>query len=1099
MLYPLVHSIRWACLLGILLGGSTHAASSDTIDFNRDVRPILNNKCMGCHGGVRQAGGISVQYPEDILGKGKSGEICVVPGKPEASELIRRIVTTDHDDRMPKEKPPLSQAEIEILTRWVTQGAKWGDHWAFLAPEPTATPSVKEKNWPTNLIDNFILARLESEKLTHAVAADKATLLRRVTLDLTGLPPTPEELNSFLTDTSANAYERVVDRLLASARFGERWASMWMDLSRYGDTKSLGHDGTRDIWPYRDWIIAAFNSDMRWDDFIVRQMAGDMLPEGQQDLIATGFHRLTKNNDEGGTIDEEYRIYAVIDRVNTTWTAFMGVQMGCVQCHGHPYDPIRAKEYYGSFAFLNQSEDSDKDDDRPTIKIAEKPDEVARITQLIAQTQALISNKSQTPKPIQWTVSKPSRTISSAKDTQFATDANGLVTVTGKREPTSVTEITLPAPKSQNLSAITLHTGNPKKAGGASGRHPDGNFVLSGVEVSRVTPNAPAPQGRFFRIDIPGAGKCANVSEIELLDANGVNVARKATATQSSTSPGYPATIAIDGKHSTGIDNTTSTDTQTDPWIQLDLGTVTRVQTIRIWNRMDGGNDARILGAILSLRDAGGKVVWSRRIPAAPTQQLLEFAITQPEVALEVSQAKADYEQPSYPASAVLSNPMPGTLGWAVGPKRTAEHRLVLSLNQVTQLGAGEQIRVRLHHLHTKPGLDGMDLAQFSLSVTDSPEVIEQTSPEQMKLADLRKELAKLPIADMPIMRELPKDKQRKTHELVRGGWNTPGEVIAAPFTPGTLPAMGKDLPKDRLGFARWIASSENPLTARVAVNHFWRELFGTGLVATAEDFGTMGEKPSHPELLDTLAYRFTRDLAWSPKRLIREMVLSSTYRQSSAITADAMERDPSNRLLARGSRKRLTGEMVRDQALAVSGLLNVKLTAGTPFVPPSPGGYLRNAFRGSPEVSVDQTPGRLRRSVYAYWKRLEPFATLTIFDASDRDSCSARRFTTNSPLQALTTLNEEVLVEAQKEWAKRLAATPGDDNARIRSAYLAMSEVTPSETQIKALSQLLKQARTRYQSDTAFTQAAKLTAEQAAWWQVTTVLFNTDSALSRN
>ena len=431
MLYPLVHSIRWACLLGILLGGSTHAASSDTIDFNRDVRPILNNKCMGCHGGVRQAGGISVQYPEDILGKGKSGEICVVPGKPEASELIRRIVTTDHDDRMPKEKPPLSQAEIEILTRWVTQGAKWGDHWAFLAPEPTATPSVKEKNWPTNLIDNFILARLESEKLTHAVAADKATLLRRVTLDLTGLPPTPEELNSFLTDTSANAYERVVDRLLASARFGERWASMWMDLSRYGDTKSLGHDGTRDIWPYRDWIIAAFNSDMRWDDFIVRQMAGDMLPEGQQDLIATGFHRLTKNNDEGGTIDEEYRIYAVIDRVNTTWTAFMGVQMGCVQCHGHPYDPIRAKEYYGSFAFLNQSEDSDKDDDSPTIKVAEKPEEVARITQLIAQTQALISNKSQTPKPIQWTVSKPSRTISSAKDTQFATDANGLVTVTG--------------------------------------------------------------------------------------------------------------------------------------------------------------------------------------------------------------------------------------------------------------------------------------------------------------------------------------------------------------------------------------------------------------------------------------------------------------------------------------------------------------------------------------------------------------------------------------------------------------------------------------------------------------------------------------------
>ena len=1081
-----------ACLLGVV---ATCPAAEGKVDFNRDVRPILNAKCMACHGGVKQAGGISVQYREDILGKGKSGEVCVVPGNPSASELIRRLTTEDEDDRMPKEKPPLSAEQIDVLTRWVAQGAHWGEHWSFIPPVASTPPTVRETAWPRNDIDRFILARLESEGLPHAAEADRATLLRRVTLDLTGLPPSPEELDAFLADRSDDAYERAVDRLLASPRFGERWAVMWMDLARYGDTKSLGHDGTRDIWPYRDWIIAAFNQDMRWDDFIVRQMAGDMLPGASQDLVATGFHRLTKNNDEGGTIDEEYRTYAVIDRVNTTWTAFMGLQMGCVQCHGHPYDPLRNKDYYGSYAFLNQSEDSDKDDDRPTIRIPEKPAEAERLRKLIAEAEAGAAAPKATS--FAWSQLTPSQAASSAAATRLQVDAKGTVKATGERAPTSVTDLVLPLNGNRSLTAVSLQTG---VAGSEpSGRHPDGNFVVSAVELARVRPGAPAPGARYLRIDIPGMGKCVNLSEVELLDPQGANLARGAKASQSSTFPGYPAEIAIDGKHSAGVDNTTSTNTEDNPWLQLDLGAERNIATVRIWNRMDAGNDARILGAVVSLRDAAGRTVWSRRIALQPSGQRIDLPVDQPEVDIPIAAASADFEQAGYAAATVLANPSPANSGWAVAPKIREAHRLTLALAEPVTLAPGESLRLRIHHAHATTGSAGLALAACAVAAAARPAALSRNQAEAARISALRKDLAKLPAADMPIMRELPPGRQRETHILVRGGWNTPGEKIAQPFTPATLPPMGKDLPPNRLGFARWIASAENPLTARVAVNHFWRELLGTGLVATAEDFGTMGEHPSHPELLDTLAHRFAHEWNWSPKRVIREIVLSSTYRHASTVTPALLERDPANRLLARGPRKRLSGEMVRDQALAISGLLNLEQTAGPPYVPPSPGGYLRNAFRGAAEVTVDTGPGRLRRSVYAYWKRLEPFATLTIFDASDRDTCAARRFTTNSPLQALTALNEDVLVEAQKALARRLAATGGDDTRRLRAGFRLVGVTQPSDAQLTALASLLADARKAYAAKPGLAKQARLTEEESAWWQVATVLLNTDTALNRN
>lgn len=1066
--------------------------AAEPVDFNRDVRPILNEKCMGCHGGVKHAGGISVQYREDILGKGESGEPCVVPGKPERSELIRRILTDDHDDRMPKEKPALTKAETDILTRWVKEGAKWDDHWSFVPPKPAPAPAVRTKAWVSNPIDNFILARLEQAGLRPSAPADKATLLRRVTLDLTGLPPTSEETAAFLADSSPQAYEKAVDRLLASPRFGERWAAMWLDLARYGDSKALGHDSTRHIWPYRDWVIRAFNQDMPWDQFIIRQMAGDLLPEPERDLVATGFHRLTKTNDEGGTNDEEYRTYAVIDRVNTTWNAFMGLQMACTQCHSHPYDPLRDRDYYGSYAFLNQSQDSDKQDDRPTIPFPSDPAADRRLRSAIAEAERTEGAKAVVA--TSWTELAVARSVASGGAVLTA-QPDGVIRASGPRPGSSVSEVDLRPAGLRQVAAVAIDV--PAGPGRPAGRHPDGNFVLSAVEVSRIAPSAGPVAARRLRLSMPGKGKVVNVSEIEVLDAAGRNLALNAKATQSSTFPGYPASNAVNGKRSAGIDDTTSTHTEDNPWLEIDLGSPSAIAAVRIWNRMDSGNDARIVGATVALLDADGRPAWSRAIPLRPATQLVEMAVDRAETALPVVRAEADHSQDAYPASAVLANDSPASVGWAVGPRVNEPHRLTLALAETATLAPGEQIRIRLHHAHAKPGFAGMDLAAFKVRATDAPPAGANAQPGG--LAMLRQQLEKAPTVRLPVMMDLPQDKRRKTHLLVRGAWNSPGEPIAEPFTPATLHPFPKDQPRDRLGFARWIASKDNPLTARVAVNYLWQELFGTGLVLTSEDFGTMGEKPTHPELLDHLAHRLMHEWGWSPKRAIREMVLSSVYRQTSQASAELKERDPRNRLLGRAPRKRLSGEMVRDQALALAGLLNTAQTEGPPYVPPSPGGYLRNAFSGASEVRVTTDAGRFRRSVYGFWKRLEPFAVLTIFDASDRDTCATRRVNTNSPLQALTALNEEILVEAQKGFGRRLLQEAGDDAAKVRAGFALVGEADPRPESVRAALGLLLASRQAYAADPELARKGGLTPEEAAWWQVATVLLNSDTALNRN
>ena len=663
-------------------------------------------------------------FRDEALKAGKSGKPCIVPGHPEESELIARLEHADPDERMPLKGDPMTPDQIDMIKKWVAQGAKWEDHWSYVPPKPQLVPGVSS-DWVKTPIDAFVYDRLDREDLTPSPEADRATLLRRVSLDLTGLPPTDRDQVNFQRDKSANAYEKAVDRLLQSPRFGERWAALWLDLARYGDSQGYQKDKARTIWPYRDWVIDAFNRDMPFDRFTVEQLAGDLLPNQNSDqLTATAFHRNTMSNDEGGTDDEEFRTVAVLDRVNTTFEVWQGTTIGCVQCHTHPYDPIRHKEYYQLIAYFNNTADADEPNDRPTV-----------------QTQTSVQ----------------------------------------QRELTS-----------------------------------------------------------FFKT-----------------------------------------------------------------------------------------------------------------LPAAQT--------------------------------------------WP----------------------------------------------------TDS-------LPARLRLVKL------------PIMRELPADSSRTTHVFVRGNWLVPGDVVQ-PTLPKSLTKYARstavDQQTNRLDLARWIVSTDNPLTARVIVNRFWEQLFGLGLVETVEDFGTQGAKPSHPELLDYLALRFRDQYHWSVKKLLREMVLSATYRQSSVISPALREKDGQNRLLARGPRVRLTSEQVRDQALSVSGLLTPTMY-GPPVMPPQPDGVWQ-VIRNVMKWKVAEGPDRYRRAIYTFWRKSSPYPSFTIFDSPSRELCVSRRVRTNTPLQALVTLNDPVYWEAAQALASRMQRASGGDPTRaIRAGGRLLLGAPLSDVKQKLLVQYYQQSLRYYQKN---------------------------------
>lgn len=788
----------------VLIIGTSSAPTAATpahakpVDFNRQVRPILAKNCFACHGqdDSHRAAKLRLDKRDDAIKELKSGAVAIVPGKPRESELVRRITAETVQERMPPQETGhlLSKEEIATLTRWVQEGAAYAEHWAFVKPTRPELPAVQHKSWPRHGMDYFVAARLEEEGLAPSPEADRFVLLRRVSMDLRGLPPTPQEVDAFANDNSPDAYERAVDRFLADPAYGERWARIWLDLARYADSAGYGSDPLRpNVWRYRDWVIDAFNRNMPYDQFTIEQIAGDLLPNPTlEQRMATAFHRNTMTNTEGGTDDEEFRVAAVKDRISTTMQVWMGLTMGCANCHDHKYDPIKQREFYEFFAFFNQTADNDQPDERPTI----------------------------------------------------------------------------PAP-------------------------------------------TPAMAEANRRID----HKIAEVRQ------------------QMTQLP--PAAVMA--------------------WVG---------------------------------------------------------------------------QQPSLlpPAHAML---------------------------------------------------------------------------KQLTIAKLEKSRPKVP--RLPVMEELPADKRRTTHLMVKGNFLSPGDKVD-PAVPAAFNFWPKEAPHNRLGVAEWLLSPENPLTARVAVNRYWAQLFGVGIVETEEDFGLQGEPPTHPLLLDWLAAEYVR-LGWDTKAFLRMMVTSATYRQSSKATPLLLENDPRNRLFGRGPRFRLEAETVRDQALALSGLLSRKI-GGPSVYPPQPPGLWQAAFNGERTWATSPGADKYRRGLYVFWRRTIPYPSMATFDATSRETCTVRRIRTNTPLQAFVTLNDPVYVECAHAMALRIIKE-GGPTSESRAAYgLRVALCRPPTDEQKA--KILELYRTQLDHFSKDKTAAKALAtegfgplpdgmdvgEVAAWTVVANVLLNLDGVL---
>lgn len=881
------------------------------VGFNESVRPIFVKHCLACHGGVKQAGGLSFVWRETALAEADSGAAAIVPGDSTASALIERVGQTDDDLRMPPADhgPRLTADEVGVLRRWIDAGAQWELPWAFQPPIAASPPEVSQTAWPRSPIDRFVLARIEAEGLASAREADRRQWLRRVSFDLTGLPPTDSEAESFLADQSEGAHERVVDRLLASPHFGERWASVWLDLARYADSMGYEKDPNRTIWPYRDWVIDALNSDLPYDQFLLRQHAGDLLAEPSiEDRIATGFHRNTQSNSEGGTDDEEYRWLAVVDRVDTTWQALLGISMGCARCHDHPYDPLTQEDYYAFAALLNNTRDSDLDEDWPTLAApldASRRGEAEQLDRQIADARqrlhAMGVRAAEAARD--WT---PLRfdSVESTRDTR-------LVVRDGPAGPEVLTEGTV-------------------------------------SDNSRFRLAAAAPKGRVTAL------------RVEVLP----------------TDPDAASVIPEEGF------------------------VLSRLRLFVIRAEPD-----RTESAALESEASGAEA--SRAEVTAPAAQEEEALF---------SEVFADEADGIFrPIDSIRDTPD----GWGAYTRIWRPRRAVFVLQEPLELREGDRLRLELKHSKSAAGRGSYVTRRLRVAASEErlwTELIDDSERARLRETEERllSERAAIESVATPVFESLPPSLRRTTRLLDRGAYLAPQHAVDA-ATPGALPQAAGD----RLAMARWLGSEENPLTARVMVNRVWSELFGRGLAATIDDLGSTGSPPSHPALLDWLAVRFQGEGGWRLKSLLREVVLSATYRQDARFAPEAHAADPDNRLLTRGPRRRLTAEMVRDQALMLAGKLNPKL-GGPPVMPFQPDGVWQTVAN-SQTWQNSSGDDRFRRAVYTYWKRTAGYPSMMAFDVPTREQCTARRPATNTPLQALVTLNDPAFVELAVAFAERM------------------------------------------------------------------------------
>jgi mono/diheme cytochrome c family protein len=1040
------------CLaIGLCSFATLHAdaqPAEDRIDFNSQIRPILFSSCVACHGpdAEERKAGLRLDIAEGAL-EDLGGYSALTPGDPDASELFARIITSDPADLMPPPKHggPLAPDQIDLIRRWIEQGGDYATHWSYVKPQRPEPPAASHPGWPANPVDSFILDRLQAEGLSPQPHAGRLALARRAALDLIGLPPSPEQADAFANDPApdAQAFASYVDSLMASPAYGERWASVWLDLARYADTKGYAEDNTRTIWAYRDYVIKAINENHPFDRFTIEQIAGDLLPDPtQEQLVATAFHRNTLTNDEGGTDDEEFRNIAVADRVNTTLATWMGTTMACAQCHTHKYDPITHHEYFQIFDFFNQSADSDKRDDRPFIPVFTEGQEAERATlasELATLSQAIASS------PPEWSPARPDA-ATAVQGSELAIDGAHL-TAAGPLPDQDTYHITVtPGPgtlTSLQLEAIADDAGGPGR---------NGNFVLTDLAARLLPAEASAPLAQFVRISLQGKGRILSLAEVEVFSGT-TNIAPSGTASQSSTAYEGPAELAIDANTDGDFDkgSTTHTEISDDPWWELDLGKPMPVESITLWNRT--GSDIlldRLAGFELTLLDADRQPL-AHFTPEQTPKPSLSIA-TDGARAIHFSSASASFEQDGFPAAAAIDAD-PAT-GWAVGGNIDKSSTLTLALAAPLELAPGDQIQLTL--AHNSPHKAHL-LRHFRLAAS--------ADPRPAQLAALSAQLDALaPATTVPIMQDLPPDQRRTTKIHLRGDFQDLGDEVSADV-PAVFHPLPDDAPRDRLALARWLVDRENPLTARVIANRYWENLFGIGLVETSEEFGAQGTPPSHPELLDWLAVELM-DSGWDTRHLVRLMVLSSAYQQSSHTPSDAREADPFNRLLSRGPRQRLSAEMVRDQALAASGLLSNNLY-GPPVYPPAPKLGLKASFGQSTDWTDSTGDDRYRRAIYTFLRRLQPYPSMEAFDAPNREVCSVRRIPTNTPIQVFVTLNDPAFVEAAQALARRaLDDAAGQAEAAILRAFRLALTRPPSDLESARLSQLYREALAAFEAD---------------------------------
>lgn len=1009
--------------LGAFFPLHTGWVAGATPDFDRDVRPILAEHCLECHSLDKAKGGLALTTKGDAIKVLKSGHAGIVPGDAAASAVIDRIETRQMDERMPPEdRKPLTAAQTATLRDWVASGADWPAHWAYRPLAHPALPPTRDTQWPRGEIDRFVLAKLESAGIHPSPEASRPTLIRRVHFDLLGLPPSPQEVENFVNDSSPDAYEKMVDAALASQHFGERWGRHWLDMARYADSDGYEKDRPRpDAWRYRDWVIQAVNDDVPFDRFTIEQLAGDLLPAaGPEQVLATAFHRQTLTNTEGGTDQEQFRVEAVFDRTETTGSVWLGLSIGCARCHSHKYDQISHQEYFQLYAFFNNGDEAtrqvttsqraweeyEKQHGADAAKLGalqKRLDEAranlrGRLGAWEKTLQERLAAARRNPAKARCEPLEVAEIRSSGKPTTFTRQEDGSWLAGGGQSKQEVYEITVNSWR-EPLVALQLEVlPDPSLPGGGPGRAGKGNFVLSELKVSL---------GRDAASAVPVALHSA-VADFE--------------------QKSFTAKAAVDGDRETG-------------WaVQPQFGKAHQL-TVQFEAPVKPGPGMKLFVSLDQAYKSGNHNIGRLRLLGSTV--LTEESVVPSDVLRVLN------EEP-----------------------------------------------LRRNDVVIKPLLDW----------------VEKRDPETRTAADAleaaRGRLPKPPLMDVRVIAQRAQEP-RTTHRLHRGDFLSPAETVS-PGGLDVLPALtGRSqngTPADRLDLAKWLVSPDNPLTPRVTVNHIWARLFGEGLVRTVNDFGVRGERPSHPELLDWLAQDFVGRQGWSRKRLIKTIVMSATYRQSSAHRPELAEVDPLNRLLHRQNRLRVEAEIVRDLHLAASGLLSAKV-GGPSVYPPLPPNIAELSYANNFKWATSSGEDRYRRGMYTFFKRTAPHPDLTTFDCPDANTTNVKRTVSNTPLQALTTLNAGTFADAAKGLAVRvLKESPAGDAAGLDRLLVISLSRHGSSGELASLQGLLDDSRHWYRAHPE--EASKFTAgfevssispeELAAWAATARIVLNLDEFITR-